>query len=136
MIEKINFASSCAMLGIIWLVQVLVYPAFQFVRADDFKSFHDHHMKKISIVVGPLMLIELGASFLWFLENKNELQPQVSFFSVVLLWILTALVASPLHSQLQKKGYDKAVVSQLIATNWTRTLLWTLRFGIVWSVLD
>ena len=46
-----------------------------------------------------------------------------------LIWVSTFAVQVPLHGKLAK-GFDRAVWCRLVATNWLRTVAWTLR-GIV-----
>ena len=46
----------------------------------------------------------------------------------------TAFVSAPLHGRLQN-GYDSALLSRLIRTNWLRTAAWTARGFIAVAML-
>lgn len=135
MLEKVYLIQMLAcfsMVSVIWMVQLLVYPNFRWVTPANFRSFHQFHTEKITWVVGPLMLIEiLSAGYLCF--HSSNLFWTLNLFSVGILWLLTALISVPIHHQLTEAGEDSRrtqLMTQLIRTNWYRTLLWSLR-GIV-----
>jgi hypothetical protein len=46
----------------------------------------------------------------------------------------TFLVSVPLHNLLQKERNSK-IIERLILTNWPRTILWTLRLGLLFCLL-
>jgi hypothetical protein len=112
------------MTGVIWLVQLLVYPFFNFLGKKEFDQFHQFHMRQISWLVAPVMVLEL-ATGAWLLFQR----PGQLFFwnlvSVASLWFLTAFVNVPTHNQLQ---YSSQLSKRnLVVRNWPRTLIWTLR---------
>ena len=43
---------------LILLVQLIIYPAFHNINVEVFSEWHHSYMQKISIIVGPLMLIQ------------------------------------------------------------------------------
>ena len=44
------------------------------------------------------------------------------------------LVSAPLHEKLNAH-FDSATLDRLIATNWTRTIAWTVRAGLAIAML-
>lgn len=108
------------------------YPAFRYV--PDFSEFHGHHTSSITLIVGPLMVAELAlAVFMAYQSNWNWTW-LLPLLLVVLIWLVTFLQAIPLHEQLAVNR-DDAVIERLIAVNWPRTLLWTVKAAWVsWVV--
>jgi hypothetical protein len=50
------------------------------------------------------------------------------------IWICTFAVQVPLHHRLAQ-GFDRAVIEVLIHGNWIRTILWSLRAGLMlWAL--
>ncbi|MDP4793021.1 MAG: hypothetical protein NWR21_07070 [Verrucomicrobiales bacterium] len=133
-----HFAATCSMSGVIWVVQLVIYPQFSTVGAEAFPAYHRHYTELITLIVGPLMLIELAAAFLIFL--KLRLTPRHSgvaatgLGAVILLWLITAFVQVPVHEQLGTT-YNEELARHLVLGNWLRTLLWTLRIPLAWSFL-
>lgn len=58
----VQVASTWAMVGVIWLVQLCQYPLFGAVGPASFPGFHAGHGRRISLVVVPSMLLELGSA--------------------------------------------------------------------------
>ena len=52
--------------GLIWIVQLVHYPGFNFVDANDFVAFEKFHTNKISAIVIPLMFCELLTGAIYF----------------------------------------------------------------------
>lgn len=115
------------MVGVIWSVQIVHYPAFKYIDEDSFKDFCTFHQKRISYIVMPLMMIEVfSGGYLWVFQLK-DVALSINFFGLVLTWLSTFLLSMPLHSKLVSEGKDLDKISSLVRTNWPRTLLWTLR---------
>ncbi len=133
-----HFASTCAMAGVIWTVQLVIYPQFADVGAEAFPAYHRHYTELITLVVGPLMLIELVTALLLaaHLHNTPELRlfAIAGLVTVALLWIITATVQVPAHERLAA-GFDQTVIGSLVLGNWMRTALWTIRVPIAWAIL-
>lgn len=130
------------MTGVIWIVQLLVYPAFASVSPDKFREFHAHHSFWITPVVAPAMIAELLCSGYLAVFPPDFVSPtlaRVAFGLTLLLWASTMFIQVPLHERLGS-GFDAAVHASLVNTNWIRTFLWTLRSAIVvyfvWKTID
>jgi hypothetical protein len=49
-----HFAATCAMAGVIWIVQLVIYPQFSHVGAEAFPPYHAQYTGLVTLVVGPL----------------------------------------------------------------------------------
>jgi len=127
-----------AMFGVIWLVQLVNYPLQIYVSGENFVDYQIGHMRRITQVVGPLMLLEAIAS-VWLLviplSAIGSVLAWVGFALVLILWASTAVIQVPLHRRLEA-GRDERAIRGLIASNWIRTLGWTARAAMVgWLLL-
>ena len=115
------------MTGVIWVIQIVHYPSFHFIEKELYTAFQKFHMNKISIIVIPIMLAELITGMILFLDKSSK-SPFliISFVILVLIWLITGVFFTKAHNELIA-GYLELVVNQLVAMNWIRTLLWTLR---------
>lgn len=136
-----NAASSLALFGLIWTIQLVHYPTFRFVDPGQFVAFEAFHQRQITLVVAPLMLIELGTALALVWLRPAGLSPALVLFALGLvasIWLVTFTVQVPLHNRLAA-GADGPAMDALVRTNWVRTVLWTLRAGIagwmVWAIL-
>lgn len=124
----IQLYSCLFMTGVIWIVQVLVYPNFHLVEENGFGKFHQFHQNRITWVVAPMMTLEL-ASGAWVLYFQPSVIYVVNILSIILLWAITAFVAVPIHNQLERNHLERR--DALIFWNWLRTFIWTVR-SLIW----
>ena len=119
------------MTGVIWVIQIVHYPSFHFIEKELYTSFQKFHMNKISIIVMPIMLAELITGIMLFLDKSSK-SPflSISILILVLIWLITGVFFTKAHNELIA-GYQELVVNQLVAMNWIRTLLWTLRLLLI-----
>ena len=124
------------MTGLIWLVQIVHYPLMADVGSDFFVNYETKHTQSITLIVLPMMLVELGTAIYLFWEpgDLSKLWLGVSLGALLLIWLSTFLLQVPLHGRLGAQ-FDSAVHQQLVSTNWIRTILWTLRSGILLGLL-
>ena len=125
----VHAAATWALVGLIWLIQLVHYPGFGRVGADAFAGYEAFHTRAITPLVGVLMLAEgltalllLGAAF----TATERLALGIGLGLIALVWLHTALIAVPLHGRLAS-GADAEAIGRLVATNWVRTLAWTAR---------
>ena len=116
--------------GLIWVIQLVHYPAFRFVEASQFISFEKLHTHRISLIVIPLMFTELLSGIYLVFSREAPLYLKYSFALVILIWASTFFLSVPLHTKLSL-GKNLDTINKLIATNWPRTVLWTLRSSII-----
>ncbi|MDA7536661.1 hypothetical protein N9134_01545 [Akkermansiaceae bacterium] len=125
----IQLIASAAMTGIIWLVQIAVYPLFAKLSAENFDTYHAHYMDVVTIVIAPLMLIEAAScAACFFLGDKKTFFLPAALLGVA--WLSTAFIQVPQHAAL-----SIATVPALVASNWIRTAAWTLRTGLLAMIL-
>lgn len=124
---------TAAMTGVIWVVQLVVYPAFLRVGAEDFPSYHAAHMRKITWVVGPLMLAEVATLALLLLRGTPSALSIVAATALGIAWLSTALLQVPQHTLLGQEGKSAGGILRLVRGNWIRTACWTLRSLILFG---
>ena len=128
-----NLFATLTMFGVIWVVQLVHYPLFAGVGADGFVAYEAAHKVRITWIVFPAMLLELGTAVALLWLRPEVVPPWMVWAGLALVgivWLSTALVQVPLHSTLSA-GFDADAHARLVATNWVRTAAWTLRAGLV-----
>lgn len=126
----LHAASTWAMVGLIWFVQVVHYPLMQGFDAATFPRWARAHQTRTTFIVGPFMLVEAASALL--LASTSELAPAARVLTwigiglLALIWISTFFVQVPLHAALDK-GFNRRAWHRLVATNWIRTIGWTVR---------
>ena len=125
------------MVGVIWIVQLVLYPAYRFVGQDSFVDFETAHTRRMGLVLAIPAPVEIvtGALLIW--ERPPDVDLVLVFVAGMMLaaiWIMTALVQARIHSRLSR-GRDDRLIERLISSNWWRTALWTLRGVLVAAML-
>ena len=130
-LEQLHLIATSMMVAIIWMVQILHYPSFLFVDKQQYTEFQHFHMKKISYIIVPIMLLELFSGFgILFYIEKAQLSLYASLILLVLIWVITGLFFTKYHTELSKK-YNRNTILRLIRFNWIRTVLWTIRLAFL-----
>lgn len=129
---SIHLAVTWALVGLIWVVQILVYPQFQKVAAAQFKEYHFAHCFRIGLIIAPLLSVEILSSAWLLYAGQRPLLFVVSVGLIPVVWLCTAVFQAPIHLRLMR-GFDASLIRRLILTNWIRTLAWTAR-GILVSL--
>lgn len=128
----VHGAATWAMVGVIWMVQIVHYPLFAAVGTAQFADYERSHQLRITWVVAPLMAIELITAAWLVAAPPAGVSRWVLWLGLALVvvnWGATALVQVPLHERLAA-GFVATAHAQLVATNWIRTIAWTLRGGL------
>ena len=123
-IYRVQFAADVAMATLIWMVQLVIYPAFRVVRPEGFVEWHHQYMKTVSCIVIPIMLLQAlthGA----LLVYHPTITQWLSSLAVIGAWVVTFTLSVPCHNQLQKVGHALEPINHLVQTNWIRTILWS-----------
>jgi hypothetical protein len=129
----IQVASTWAMTGIIWLVQLVQYVSFSHVGRETFQHFHTHHSRAITVIVAPLMIAEAlsAVAFLWVpLRVQSSWEIWLGIGLVAIIWASTFLLQVPMHSRLAR-GFDQKSWRLLVRSNWVRTIAWSARAVLV-----
>lgn len=112
---------------LIWMVQLIIYPGFQFYEYDNLIQWHQNYTVAISLVVIPLMLSQLIISIIQ-LYKKRTRHTLLSFLLVVVLWGITFIVFVPLHTSIGLGDFTETTLTNLVYKNWYRTILWSVVF--------
>lgn len=125
----LHLVSTSIMVGVIWIIQLVHYPTFLFIDKQKYMKFQEFHMSRVSYIVMPTMIAELFSG-IYILFYNNVLMVNTFFllasFSLLLNWVITALVFVKIHNGLLIK-YEKNIILLLVKLNWLRTILWSLR---------
>ncbi len=125
----VHLAATLVMVGIIWFVQVVHYPLFIRVGTAGFTSYSGAHSRLTTYVVGPPMLTEMATALLLLFVRPASVPGYAIWVGVVLLaivWFSTMLLQVPRHKSLGS-GFDDGAWKALVASNWVRTIAWSLR---------
>lgn len=130
----LQVATTFALLGLIWVVQLVQYPAFRRLPEDVFRACHRHHCNAITPIVAPLLVGEaISLIALWGDPAAHPLQPWIAA-SAAPAWISTVLVQVPLHRRLAR-GADAHTIDRLVGSNWIRTAAWSAKAALVAATL-
>ena len=124
MIYWIQIAATWAMIGAVWFVLVVHYPAVKFAR-EHFTAFEKFHIRRTVWLVAPIMTIEGITAILLLLYSRQPLLV-ANVFLLSLIWLFTFAGCYPSHSEL-KEGYSTATFHRLMRFHLLRVGLWTLR---------
>ena len=122
----VHFACTWMLVGLIWVIQMIVYPQFLRVGSVEFTKLHFAHCWRIGLLIAPLLAVETISAAGLLYQGHRERALLASIALIPLNWLWTAILQAPIHIKLMQ-GYDAAVVRRLILSNWLRTLTWTAR---------
>jgi hypothetical protein len=133
-IASANLAVSWGLMLLIWLVQIVIYPTFARIPADRFRQYHRWYVKRIGLIVAPMMLIEVFVLVLWLFSDRFWLPGVIAAGLVMVVWLSTFAIQVPLHNHLAL-GKDEAAIRRLVNSNWIRTIAWSIKTICVSSVI-
>lgn len=126
-------ALTLVLCGLIWTIQVVHYPLFGRVGADRYVAYQAGHGTRITALVAPLMIAEVGTAALLVYRAPGALT-WLGAGLLAVVWLSTALLQVPLHSKLEH-GFDEMAHRRLVASNWLRTIAWSARGVVVVRLL-
>jgi len=133
----IHAAVTLLMIGVIWFVQLVHYPLLANVGNTEFPAYERRHRSFIKWLVAPLMMVEGLTAVLLLMFHPaavSDWQLWVGLALLCAIWFSTAFVQIPCHDILSK-SFDPVVHQRLVSSNWLRTFAWSLRGGLVLSIL-
>ena len=138
----VQVASTWAMTGLIWFVQIVHYPLFDRVGVAGFARYERDHSQLTTLVVGPLMLAEAFTAMWLVARPPAGVPPLWTIVGAVLLgvvWAATCFLSVPQHRALAG-GFDARAYQRLVSTAWVRTVAWSLRgllvLAMLWRILS
>lgn len=131
-----NVGATLLLTGLIWTIQLVHYPLFAQVGAAGFPAYEAEHSARITLLVMPLMLVELIAAGLLALAPPPGVRAGEAWLGLALViaaWAVTFFVSVPQHTVLSS-GFDAAAHRLLVQSNGLRTLAWSGRgvLMLVW----
>ena len=126
----LNVISAFLLTGVIWTIQIVHYPSFHYIDKLSFVNFHQFHERRISIIVMPLMILELISSVALYINDMSNFTFLLNFIIVGLIWCSTFFIQVPIHNILSQKK-DNMMIEKLVNTNWIRTFLWSMRMLLI-----
>ncbi len=133
----LHAATTLAMTGLIWFVQVVHYPLLSHVESAAFGNYAAQHVHRTGFIVGPLMLLECATAtslVIWPPSIETTTMGFTGFALLLIIWLSTAFLQVPCHNRLQN-GKDLPTIQRLVASNWIRTVAWTGRGAVALSML-
>lgn len=123
---RAHVLSVCFLAGLVWVVQLLVYPGFAAVGATaDWREVHDRHTRTMGrLVTAPWAVQGLTCAWLLLAAPVPWLLAIAAGVCGAVTVAVTMLVSVPCHRRLSA-GYDPVVLARLVRTNWYRTAAWS-----------
>ena len=128
----LNAVATWAMVGVIWIVQLVHYPLLALVGTDRSVDVAVRHQRAISFVVGPPMAVEGVTSLVLLVSRPDSVplwMPWAGAVSLGIALLCTVLLSVPRHARMAAAP-DAEVGAELVRTNWPRTIAWSAH-GII-----
>jgi len=88
--DQINTFIDWAMILVIWLVQLVVYPGFRRIEKSRFVAWHSRYLKLMGYIVAPLMIGQLGFALWNAFTVRQWISAETHYLGLVALtWIVT-----------------------------------------------
>ncbi len=126
------------MAGIVWFVQLVHYPLLARIGPDPFRDFQRANLRRTTAVAGVPMATEGACALLLVARPPSGVPRSWAWLGLGLLlgiWTSTILREIPRHRALLH-GFDPVVHRSLVAGNWRRTALWSLRAVLALAMLE
>lgn len=132
----VHAAATWAMVGFIWTIQLLVYPIMRRVPAPAFVAYEQFHQRRVVTVLAPFAVAEVvAAAALAFVDTGVPAGWWLTGGALLAaLWISTGAFYAPLHGRLAA-GFDPALHTRLVRSNWARTIAWSVRGALATAML-
>lgn len=121
-----------------WQAQLVSYPLFGAVSAEDFADYHHQYNAAIPIVVIlPGFLTFLGGAAFYWTRPPEVPRPAAALVgaSGLVSLLATVLWAIPMHDRLDRDGQSAATVDSLLDANLLRSLALTVgTLALAWCV--
>ncbi|MFT7301825.1 MAG: putative membrane protein [Akkermansiaceae bacterium] len=124
-ILTLQLIACAAMTGIIWMVQVAIYPLLARLEGRTFDDYHTRYMNHVTYVIAPFMFLEATtcAACLYLGKWQDFLFPTIL---LAIAWASTAFIQVPQHTKLTPE-----TVPALVRSNWIRSIAWTTRLFLL-----
>lgn len=126
-IHSIRIIVDFGLVILIWMVQLIVYPGFSFYADPDLLKWHKFYTPKITVIVAPLMFLQMGIAIYLCIFEFNLFNLVYSLL-VLSTWVTTFTYFVPLHQKIEGNKEIKISAKKLSVGNWVRTIQWTVIF--------
>ena len=116
--------TNACLFTLIWLVQLVIYPGLLPYNEAELKEWHPKYTVRVSMLTAPLMFIQLALYGI----SLNEHMTGLSIIGLILVlgcWLITFVVAIPLHNKIDLEQNTLVFRKKLIQINWYRTIGWS-----------
>ncbi len=124
-LEFLSLVVDFGLVVLIWMVQLIVYPSFLFYTPKNLISWHKKYTPKITVIVAPLMFLQVILNTLNAFFRCNYLAIFILIF-IALIWLITFLYFVPLHQKIETNKISRIQLKRLVKFNWIRTILWSI----------
>lgn len=131
-----HLVAVAALAGVGWVVQLVVYPAFRLVGAEQWVRYHAGHTRAITRVVAVPWLVQgmSTAALVIVPAQGGRLAAVVLAVLALVTVVVTVRMAVPVHARLAATP-DPVDVTLLLRANLARTLAWTGSTGLAATLL-
>ena len=125
LIYDLNNFSNIYLIAVSIIVQFIIYPSFKSYNESKFKNFHSSYTRKMFLIVGPIMTLELLCCiYLIYIDLTKILSLGLI---LLIIWFLTFFMIVPIHNKLNIK-FESTKHKRLLRLNAFRTLAWIFKF--------
>ena len=121
--------------GLIWVIQLVHYPIFQFLDSQSYSKAMTFHQQRISIIVVPLMVFELLSGLYLAYAQWAPLARfhSINMALIVLIWIHTFGIMVPFHKSISIQP-NHSLLQKTLRHHWIRTTSWSVK-SILWGAI-
>ena len=125
----IQIVCNSYLVSLVLITQFITYPTFLSIDKKKFPDFHKKYVNKISLIVAPVMIIELLTLSHIAYFSKDFLIIK-SLILLLVIWLTTFFIMIPSHNKISK-AFNKKEINMLINYNWVRTILWSFKLLLI-----
>ncbi len=125
MLATISLIFDTGLFVLLWLVQVVIYPSFQFYSRENLLRWHPKYTRLITFFAFPLMTGQLLLHLFQIWNTMDWVNISMVIF-IIIGWIITFGKEVPYHNKVSSGENISQNIRLLIAWNWPRTISWTL----------
>ncbi|WP_354697718.1 hypothetical protein DSM112329_03357 [Paraconexibacter sp. AEG42_29] len=123
-----NLTVAAALAGLIWTIQVVHYPLFAGVGVEGWTAYEAEHQRRITRVVLPLMLANVGLAVAVLVDHHDALG-SVNAAIAGGQFAATGAYYAPIHGRLAAE-HSAERIRALVRANWLRTAGWTVQVAV------
>lgn len=129
-IALIQLLVSWMLVGFSWYAQIIHYPLYKKIK-EGFVEYERAYIRRSAFMIGPLMLIEVITAIVLIGLSEGFLIKfaVANLILIMFIWLSTFLFQVIQHQKLSIR-FSRRILKNLIALNWMRTLIWTVK-GVV-----